>query len=66
MKRRASRMLSIGSEEGFDQSDIAVLIDDLGTSGGREIEAADHFKVAGVEVAELISTQQPSKVTYDA
>ncbi len=68
-----------------------MLIDDLDTSGGREIEAAECLKVTGLEVRdavalidregaarewantspdpplpELISTQQPSKVTYYA
>ncbi len=83
--------LSIGFEECFYQGDIARLIDDLDTSRGREIEAADRLKAVGLEVsevvvlidregaarewentspdttlAELISTQQPSKVTYYA
>ena len=46
--------LSIGFEGGFDQSDIAVLIDDLDTSRGREIEAADRLKVTGLEVRDVV------------
>ncbi len=54
MKQRASRALSVGFEGGFDQSDIAVPIDCLDTSGGRAIEAAERLKVAGLEVRDVI------------
>jgi orotate phosphoribosyltransferase len=53
-KRRASRALSIGFEGCFYQGDIAGLIDDIDTSGRREIEAADRLKVAGLEVRDLV------------
>jgi orotate phosphoribosyltransferase len=54
MRRRASRAFSIDFEGGFDQSDIAVLIVCLDTSGGREIEAADRLKVTGLEIRDVI------------
>ena len=54
MKRRASRALSIGFEGGFYQGDITVLIDDLDTIRGREIEAADRLKVAGLDVSDVV------------
>ena len=52
--------LSIGFEGGFYQGDIPELIDDLDTSGGRAIEAADHHKATGLEVRDVVVAQHPS------
>ncbi len=55
MERRASRALSIGFEGGLYQGDISGLIDDLYTSGGREIVAAERLKVTGLDVRDVVA-----------